>query len=71
MKKQLAYPRGFVHLNKSGGWSLAWRLHPDTGNHWDDPMAAPHFAADQLPRACDVARNHVDHMWMLLGRGDS
>lgn len=70
-KKPLAYPRGFVHRNAGGGWSLAWRMRPDSGNHWDGAMYdARHFPADQLAEAVDTARNRVDHMWMLLGRGD-
>lgn len=68
-KASLAYPRAFVHPNRTGAWCLAWRHHPITGNHWDATMLAPHYPTGSLSQACDAARAIVDHVWFTLGTG--
>lgn len=67
-KAALAYPRALVHINSTGSWALAWRYHPDTGNHWDLPMSVVHYPEDSLAQACDHARAMVDHAWDNLGQ---
>lgn len=69
-RASLAYPRALVHRNGGGLWACAWRMHPDTGNHWDEAMDLPHYHPALLAAACDGARARVGHMWDLLGRGD-